>query len=476
MNRSSLIDTASPLIASRRHLLQGAASLALWSLLPGRAIAGTRDPRLLVVVLRGALDGLALAAPVGDPDLARLRGGLAAPGGGLALDAFFALNPAMPNLHALYQQRQALIVHAVSTPYRGRSHFDGQDVLESGLPGVGRIRDGWLNRALSQLPSAGRTEPQKGLALSSVVPILMHGAAPVLTWSPKVYGRELTQSTVARLMDLYAQRDARLAAAFAEGLEIDRVAVTGGTAMAVPSSSGTMASGTLKAPAAGNTAAMPAAKLASMPPPATDAAMAKQAAAATTSPAAAAATTSATTPAQPPVVAAPMRGFVEAATTAAKFLAAPGGPRIGAMSVDGWDTHANEGVVTGNLANRLGGLDAGIKAFADGMGPAWKETVVVLVTEFGRTAAANGTAGTDHGTATVALLLGGAVRGGRVLADWPGLTDKALFEGRDLAPTTDLRAVLKGVLKDHLGLADPVLAETIFPDSAAVRPMAGLLG
>lgn len=426
-----------PSAPSRRRLLQSGASLALWSLLPGVAVAGTRDPRLLVVVLRGALDGLALAAPVGDPDHERLRGALAGTAGsGLMLDGFFALNPAMPTLHDLYKKREALIVHAVSTPYRGRSHFDGQDVLESGLPGVGRIRDGWLNRALAQLPNAGRSEPQKGLALASVVPILMHGAAPVLTWSPKVYGRELTQSTVARLMDLYAQQDPKLAAAFAEGLEIDRVAVSmaGGAGMTGAAKAGGKADGVK--PDAGKA----------------DGGMAKSA---------------------PP--AGPLRGFIETAETAARFLTTPGGPRIGAVSVDGWDTHANEGAVTGNLANRLAGLDAGIKAFADGMGPAWKETVVVVVTEFGRTAAVNGTAGTDHGTGTVALLLGGAVRGGRVLANWPGLSEKALYEGRDLAPTTDLRAVLKGVLKDHLGMPDGLLAQTVFPDSAAVRAMPELL-
>ncbi len=412
---------------SRRHLLQGGATLALWSLLPGRAIAGTRDPRLLVVVLRGALDGLALAEPIGDPDYQRLRPGLASAGTGLALDGFFALNPALPYLHALYQKREALLIHAVATPYRGRSHFDGQDVLESGLPGVGRIRDGWLNRALALLPSAGRAAPQKGLALAPVVPILMRGAVPVMTWSPKVLGLELSQSTVARLMDLYGQRDPRLAAALAEGLEIDRVG--GGSAVAAK----VAAPKTGAAPVMAGSAPMP------------------------------------------PAAAGPMRGFVDTAATAARFLSAADGPRIGALSVDGWDTHANEGAVTGNLANRFAGLDAGIKAFADGMGPAWKDTVVVLVTEFGRTAAANGTAGTDHGTATVALLIGGAVRGGRVLADWPGLAAKALHEGRDLAPTSDLRGVLKGVLKEHLGLSDAALAGDIFPDSAAVRPLSGLL-
>jgi uncharacterized protein (DUF1501 family) len=419
---------------SRRQLLHGGASLALWSLLPGAAVAGTRDPRLLVVILRGALDGLALAAPLGDPDYARLRRDQAIPregaNAGLLLDGFFTLNRAMPNLHALYQKREALIAHAVATPYRARSHFDGQDVLESGLPGVGRVRDGWLNRALLTLPATGAAEPQKGLAVAAVVPLVMRGDAPVLSWSPKVYGMPLAQSTAARLMDLYGQRDPALAAALAEGLEIERVSAPRPAAMTPP-----------VAPPAGTTTTMTAPAMPTM--------------------------------AVPP--AGPVRAFVETAETAAKFLSSPGGPRVGALSYDGWDTHANEGAVTGQLANRLAWLDAGLQAFATAMGSAWKETVVAVITEFGRTAAVNGTAGTDHGTATVALLLGGAVNGGRVLADWPGLSPNALFEGRDLAPTIDLRALLKGVLKDHLGLTDKSLADTVFPDSGLIRPTPDLL-
>lgn len=412
---------------SRRQLLESGAGLVLWSLVPGAAVAGTRDPRLLVVVLRGALDGLALAAPVADPDYANLRGELALPragaGAGLELDGFFTLNPAMPRLHARYRSGEALIAHAVATPYRARSHFDGQDVLESGLPGVGRFRDGWLNRTLLHLPNAGGAEPRKGLCIAAVVPLLMRGEAPVLTWTPKVYGLPLAQSTATRLMDLYGQRDPGLARALAEGLEIDRVATAAGSRDGMPPGNSARP-GSAEAPPAGGNA---------------------------------------------------FRGFIEAAENAAKFLSSPGGPRIGALFFDGWDTHANEGPSGGQLANRLAGLDAALEAFASGMGPGWKDTVVVVATEFGRTAATNGTAGTDHGTATTAILLGGAVKGGRIIADWPGLAANALFEGRDLAPTRDLRALLKGVLKDHLGISDRALASEVFPDSALVKAIPGLL-
>ena len=406
----------------RRQLLAGgAASLALWGFVPKGMAAGTRDPRLLTIILRGGLDGLSMIAPVGDPDYARIRQKLAltreGAAAGLPLDSFFVLNPSMPFLHALYQKREALAVHAVSTPYRGRSHFDGQDVLESGLPGVTRADDGWLNRALAGLSIAGRADP-KGLAMGAVVPLVMRGAAPVMSWIPKAYGIQLRDSTVARLMDLYSQTDPKLARAFAEGLDIDKVAT---------------------AQAAAAPAAAPAVQ-----------------------------------PGQPPTPR-PFRDFVDTAETAAKFLSAADGPRVGALSYNGWDTHANEGVVQGQLANRLSGLDAAIRAFAEGMGPAWKDTVVVIDTEFGRTAYTNGTDGTDHGTATAALVLGGAVKGGRVIAKWPGLADRNLYEGRDLAPTLDLRAVVKGVLRDHLGIPAGALGTKVFPESRGVEPMDGLV-
>jgi uncharacterized protein (DUF1501 family) len=168
--------------------------------------------------------------------------------------------------------------------------------------------------------------------------------------------------------------------------------------------------------------------------------------------------------------------FAEAAGTAAKFMARPDGPRVGALAFNGWDTHVDEGAVGGRLGNLLGALDGAIAAIESNMGAAWSETVVALVTEFGRTAKINGTNGTDHGTGTVALLAGGTLKGGRVIADWPGLKTADLYEARDLKATTDLRAVLKGVLKDHLRLEDRALAEAIFPGSEAVVPMGGLVG
>jgi uncharacterized protein (DUF1501 family) len=403
-------DCRENVLLSRRQILAGAGtSLALWAYRPRALAATSKDPRLLTIVLRGAVDGLAVVAPVGDPDLQRLRGALALPasgeGAGLPLDGFFALNPAMPFLHGLYQKRQALIVHAVATPYRQRSHFDGQDVLESGLPGVGRVDTGWLNRALGGLPHGERANP-RGLSMGAVVPLVMQGPAPVLSWSRRSNGLPLRQSTIARLADLYAETDPALGRALEEGIALEQ------TSMGGPGQ-----------------------------------------------------------PGQGPQ----FPEFVVPAEAAAKVMSAADGPRLGALSYNGWDTHANEGVLRGQLFNRLSGLDAAIKTYAEGMGTSWKDTVAVIVTEFGRTARINGTSGSDHGTATVAILVGGAVKGGRVIADWPGLAENKLYEGRDLAPTRDLRTVLKGVLRDHLGLSADALASTVFPNSSAASPADGMI-
>ena len=433
---------------SRRRLIQGsAASLALWGFLPKAAIAGTRDPRLLMIVLRGGLDGISMIAPTGDPDYQNLRGRLAIPaagaGAGLPLDSMFVLNANMPFLHSLYQKHEAIGIHAVATPYRGRSHFDGQDVLESGMGGVGRIDDGWLNRALAGMPVAGAAAPKKGLAMGAVVPLVMRGSAPVLSWIPKTYNLPLRESTIARLHELYGLTDPMLAKAFSEGLEIDRISAA---AYAMPPAQSATASPTPIAPAQNAT------------PNATPSAAAK----------------SAQNSAVPPPPR-PFRDFVEAAEAAAKFLSSADGPRIGALSYGGWDTHANEGVIQGQLGNRLAGLDAAIQTLHVGMGTAWKDTVVVIATEFGRTARVNGTDGTDHGTGMAAVLVGGALKGGHMIADWPGLGDKALYENRDLKPTLDLRVVLKGVLRDHLGIPDGALSKTVFPDSAGAKTMGGLV-
>jgi uncharacterized protein (DUF1501 family) len=409
---------------TRRELLLASGVLFAWAHMPRAALAEGRDPRFLTIVLRGALDGLAAVAPVGDPDWGRLRGDKALTLDGsapaLPLDSFFALNPAMPNLHRMYKAGQASIVHAVASPYRERSHFDGQDVLESGLTKPGAADTGWLNRALAALQPAGRVSGKQAFAVGPVTPLVVRGPAPVMSWTPPKLP-PATDDTVTRLLDLYNHTDPVLARALEERIGLAAIAKAGGIEM------------TPGKPRPGE------------PRP----------------------------PRQP---GAQVRAyFSEAAGAAAKFMARGDGPRVGALAFDGWDTHAAEGVANGRLFALLGALDGALAAVESGMGDAWKETVVAVVTEFGRTARINGTEGTDHGTATMALLAGGAVKGGRVLADWPGLGAGQLYEGRDLKPTTDLRAILKGVLRDHLRVDERALAQSVFPDSATLKATNGLV-
>ena len=408
-------------LPSRREALLGAGALFAWSQMPRLARAEGRDPRLLVVVLRGALDGLGAVAPVGDPDWVGLRGDRALLLDGktsaLPLDSFFALNPAMPNLHRLYKAQQASIVHATATPYRERSHFDGQDVLESGIARPGATDSGWLNRALVALESDGQVDLRgsRALGIGSVTPLVVRGRAPVMSWVPQKL-LPASDDTRARLLDLYQHTDPKLAAALEARM---RLAALGPT-----STSDDLMSEDVTPPGLARIRAYAA----------------------------------------------------EVAGTAAGFLAKADGPRVGAVGFVGWDTHINEGAASGQLANLLGVLDGALAAVETNMGDAWRETVIVAVTEFGRTARINGTDVTDHGTGTVAFLAGGALRGGRVIADWPGLKTAQLHEGRDLRPTTDLRSVLKGLLRDHLRVREDALASTIFPDSAEAALMAGLVG
>ncbi len=362
--------------------------------------AAETDARFVLVVLRGAVDGLALAAPYADPDYERVRGELAIPrpgkaGGLLALDGLFGLHPSLAGLYERYRKNEALVVHATASPYRERSHFDGQDILENGAASVGALRDGWLNRALA--PIAGDTE--LAIALAQNTPLVLRGDQSVTSWAPSRLP-DADDSTIARLQRLYADDEF-----FAKRLEqaLNSQQIAGGM--------GSMADTRPR----GNEA----------------------------------------------------QQFGELMRSAARFLTAPDGPRIGVLELGGWDTHANQGNTSGALANRFEALDNGIAYLREGLGTTWDDTVVAVVTEFGRTVHVNGTRGTDHGTATAAVLVGGAVNGGRVISDWPGLARKNLLAGRDLMPTTDVRSVFKAVLQEHLELPAGFVERTVFPDSSS---------
>ncbi|CAN5905432.1 DUF1501 domain-containing protein [soil metagenome] len=391
-----------------------AGALGSWSRLSfagGRARSGDAGAnRLVFVILRGGMDGLYAAPAIRDPAFADARGALGVyPTVPLALDATFALHPNLAQLHAMYGRGELALVHAVGLPYRDRSHFDAQQVLESGGNRPYEIGTGWLGRAL-----AGGSAT--GLALSTAVPLVLRGPAAVDTWAPSTLP-DPTADLVARIERMYGN-DPALATALgrAKALHFDPMTMAdvaassdGGHAMnAMNTSTGAHRGGGV---------------------------------------------------------------FVQLARRAAEFLAQPNGPQAAVLEVNGWDSHANQATPNGSLATGLRQLDAGLAAMREGLMPsgAWSRTAIVVASEFGREIAINGTLGTDHGTGGVAFVLGGAVQGGRVLTDWPGLAEKDRYEGRDLRTTTDLRGVLKGLLADHLHVASRRLDAEVFPGSAGVK-------
>jgi uncharacterized protein (DUF1501 family) len=411
----------SPTNSSRRRFLIGAGALAASATIPNALFAYTGgSSRLVVVILRGALDGLAAVPPYGDPDYASLHRELAiaAPGGpdgALALNNTFGLHPSLSFLHERFAAGELVVFDAVASPYRDRSHFDGQNVLENGLAKPIGTADGWLNRALAALPRGGGRAGGRGgdraVAISQNVPLILRGEAAVISKSPQATP-DVDEDLLARLADLYSKDD-WFSARLSDAVQTEKMA--DGAA----DSSG----------------------------------MSKQSAGAA---------------AYPNRVAAVAR-------MASELMRSDGGPEIAVIEASGWDTHANQGGAKGILATRLAGLDQGLKSLADGLGPLWPQTAVLVVTEFGRTAAVNGTRGTDHGTGGCAFLVGGAVRGGQVIADWPSLRRTALLDNRDLKPTLDLRSVFKAVLDEHMHVDANTLAKRVFPDSSGARPLQGLI-
>jgi uncharacterized protein (DUF1501 family) len=418
---------------SRRRFLESSLFAGASTLVSARLAfaSAPTDSRFVFVLLRGALDGLSAVAPVGDPDYAGLRGQIALAKTGsdaaLPLTGLFGLHPALKFLHSSYQAKELAVLHAVATPYRERSHFDAQNVLESGDLRPHGSTSGWINRALTELPpgTAAGSSRETGVALGANVPLAMRGPAEVVSWSPTKI-EALDDETLARITDLYA-RDPLLSRRLADALESDAIAN--------------------EAQAAANSE--------------DDSAMAEKVAAGG---------------AEAEKI---KRGYnaryAETARAAAGFLTREDGPRVAMFDTSGWDTHANEGGAQGQLALRLRALDGGLQALKESLGPVWRKTVVLVATEFGRTAAINGTRGTDHGTGAAAFLLGGAVAGGRVIADWPGLSRSNLLESRDLKPTLDLRAVMKGVLRDHLNVPSAALDAKVFPGSGGVKALDGLV-
>ncbi len=379
----------------RNFILGGAAGALLLSFAPRMAFAqAATNKRFVFIIQRGAADGLSTLAPIGDPAFAGIRGVLGEDligGQAHRIDAMFALHPSLGGLAKLYQSKQALFAHAVASPYRDRSHFDGQNVLESGGARAYARKDGWMNRMLGLLPGGSA----RAIAIAATVPMALRGEREVASYAPSNLP-DASDDLLQRVAMLY-QGDAQLHGIWEQATATRLLA------------------GDLAADNGRNAAATGA--------------------------------------------------------LAARLMVPDNGARIAMIETGGWDTHAGQ---RARIGAQLRGLDAMVGALQTGLGDAWGETMVLIATEFGRTVALNGTGGTDHGTGASAMLVGGAVKGGRILADWPGLGPNALYEGRDLKPTMGLDAFIASAVAAHYVL-DPALAMTaLFPDSAPARAIEGL--
>jgi uncharacterized protein (DUF1501 family) len=353
------------------------------------------DRRFVFVIQRGAADGLNIVVPYADPGYATLRGALAVDtSAATRLDGTFALHPALAQTAQMYAAREALFVHAVASPYRDRSHFDGQNVLETGGTSPYQVKDGWLNRLVSLMPGTTQNTHESAIAFAPTVPLALRGPANVASYAPSALP-QAPDDLLTRVSQLYEQ-DAQLRPLWESAMTARGLAGDAG-ARQDPASLGKLA---------------------------------------------------------------------------ASFLSRDDGPRIAMIETGGWDTHSAQAP---RLAAQLKALDTMLAALRDGLGPSWGKTTVLVATEFGRTAAANGTGGTDHGTGSVAMVIGGAVAGGRVVADWPGLRQSDLYQARDLKPTASLDALITGVASESLGLDPHRTASTLFAQNRAAQPMTGLI-
>ncbi|MBB4154712.1 uncharacterized protein (DUF1501 family) [Sphingomonas jinjuensis] len=382
------------MIDRRTLLVRGGLTALAMGVAPRMAFAKAEtDRRFVFIIQRGAADGLGIVAPVGDPAFVGQRGDLAADfASAPRLDATFALHPAMAQSLAMFQARQALFAHAVASPYRDRSHFDGQNVLETGGAGAYQLKDGWMNRMLALVPSG----EAKAIAVSATVPMALRGPREVASYAPSALP-EASDDMLQRVAMLY-EGDSQLHGLWSEALSTR--ALTGD--LAANNGQNAAATGQL----------------------------------------------------------------------AARLLAPANGARMAMIETGGWDTHTGQ---RARLAANLKGLDAMIGALKTGLGPAWADTTVLVATEFGRTVAVNGTGGTDHGTGTAAMLLGGGVKGGRVLADWPGLAAAQLYENRDLRPTMQLDALIAGAVAGAYGIDPGKAMAVLFPNGQKAAALGGLV-
>jgi uncharacterized protein (DUF1501 family) len=428
------------------------------------ASADTRR-KLVVVMLRGAADGLNIVAPVADPDYRQARPtiALAAPGredGALDLDGYFGLHPALAPLMPLWRGRKLAFVHACGSPDPTRSHFDAQDYMESATPGIKSTQDGWMNRLAAALP--GASSPTRTLSIGPVLPRILAGAAPAVNVASIASAGKagvLERPALAAGFDRLYMGHARFGKAYRDGREARR------EVMAAAEAQGAVQAAMQPAMQAAMEPGMQAAVSPDMPPggpdtqPGTQAGMPRN-----LQQEMLAANNGAPLPA----------GFPDDAARLAALMRNDPNIQLAFFALGGWDTHAGQGAGTGQLANRLSPLALGLAQLARRLGPMFDDTVVVVMSEFGRTVRENGNRGTDHGHGNAMWVMGGGVAGGKVLGDWRGLSAGALHEGRDVPVTTDFRAVLAQVAEQHLRLDARQLAQ-VFPALPAGARLA-LLG
>ena len=377
---------------NRRDFLRYASISGLMFALPSISFATANiDRRFIFIIQRGAADGLNTVIPYADPAYAKLRGALAIDvAQAVKLDGMFALHPSLIETAKMYAAGQALFVQAVASPYRDRSHFDAQNVLETGGNTAYQLKDGWMNRLLTLLPKA----QNEAIAFAATIPMALRGKMDVSSYAAS-HLPQAPDDLLLRVGQLYAD-DSQLNLLWQAAMQANNMA-DDVSAKQDPASLGKLA---------------------------------------------------------------------------ASFLSKANGPRIAMIETGGWDTHSGQ---EARLSRQLTSLDQLIAAMRVGLGDTWQKTTIIVATEFGRTAAANGTGGTDHGTGSAALILGGDISGGRVIADWPGLSQSNLYENRDLNPTTNLDTLIASLASASFGLDNTLVAKTLFPESANHKSMSNKL-
>jgi uncharacterized protein (DUF1501 family) len=369
----------------RRHFLKLGGAAAFLAGYPVHGYTADLPPgRIALIVLEGGLDGLTAVPPVGDTDLQKQRRNLVSDHP-LSLNPFFALHPSLKNFARMLGKDEAAIVHATAFPYTRRSHFEGQNIVETGLPTPFSAQTGWLGRAMDLAGIAGR-------ALALDTPLVIRGATAIDSFYPTSL-QGAANPDIATLRLLGSAYDGDIARAFQTMLVKTMV----------------------------NDSASRA------------------------------------------------RDPESLAFSAGQAMAADDGPRVAVIRVPEFDTHANQGTDAGKHAQLLGLVDNVFAAFKKGLGERWADTIILTATEFGRTVQENGSAGTDHGYGSVGLLAGGLLRKASVVANWPGLSTSALFEGRDLFATMDYRSVCAACIEAALGLDHDIIAERVFEEPGLRR-------